>query len=126
MADTQWEVPHYLFSINRFFFIYAICILFDLRDPESDKKEGITILITYFNIRQIDVLFWWVLVVFFITTAWLSFYVAVGVTIALLLPGFVLAFYYHWFKRHRSDYVYYFILDGLMIFSLPLLLLFQF
>lgn len=126
IADVQWDIPHYLFSINRFFFIYAICILFDLRDRENDKKEGIRSLITYFSPAQIDVLFWWVLVVFGITTLWLSFYVSLGVILALLIPAFILAFFYNWFKRHRSDYVYYFILDGLMIFSLPLLLLFQF
>src|SRR6185503_16161731 len=30
-----------LFCIGQFFFIYAICILFDFRDREEDKAEGI-------------------------------------------------------------------------------------
>ncbi len=123
---VNWQLPHYLFALNRFFLIYAICILFDLRDRKRDREEGIRSMITEFSLLQVDVLFIGVLVVFFMTNAWLALYFSPGFTAGLLLPGLLLAVYYNWFKAQRSDYVYYFILDGLMIFSLPLLLLFQF
>ena len=46
-----------LFCIGQFFFIYAICILFDFRDREDDKADGIRSMITYFNERGINILF---------------------------------------------------------------------
>lgn len=124
IADTEWHAEHFLFSINRFFYIYAICILFDLRDRERDKAEGIKSLITYYSRQQIDKLFWGCLAIFFITTFWLYMYFSTGIVLSLLIPGLVLSFFYRWFKTHHSDYVYYFILDGLMVFSLPLMLIF--
>src|SRR5215213_4351717 len=37
---------HVWYVVNRFFFIYAICILFDYRDVGEDKAAGIKSLIT--------------------------------------------------------------------------------
>jgi hypothetical protein len=47
-------------------------------------------------------------------------------TLALLIPGFILSLLYFYSKRNFSDYLYYFILDGLMMLSAPLLLLAKF
>jgi hypothetical protein len=51
---TQRE---FLFAAAQFFFIYSVCILFDFRDREDDKADGIRSMITYFNERGIDILF---------------------------------------------------------------------
>jgi hypothetical protein len=126
VSRITWQLPHYLFALNRFFIIYAICILFDLRDRKRDREEGIRSMITEFTPLQVDVIFWGIMVAFFITTAWLAAFFSWGVIAGLLIPGILLVVYYNWFKAQRSDYVYYFILDGLMVFSLPWLLLFQF
>ena len=115
-----------LFCINRFFLIYAICILFDLRDRERDKQEGIKSLITYFSVAATDRIYWITLAIFFITSVLLAFYFTAAAVSALLIPGGILLFFFGWFKKQQSDFVYNFILDGLMIFSLPLLLLFRF
>ncbi|MGZ3846577.1 MAG: hypothetical protein ACXVBH_11010, partial [Flavisolibacter sp.] len=34
------DMHHVWFAVNRFFYIYAICILFDYRDVEDDRKAG--------------------------------------------------------------------------------------
>src|SRR2546421_5775438 len=41
----QLEPQHIWFVVNRFFYIYAICIVFDRRDVEEDRKAGIKSLI---------------------------------------------------------------------------------
>ena len=121
-----WYREHYLFCINRFFLIYAICILFDLRDRDRDRSEGIRSLVTHLELPAVHVLYRGVLVVFFLTTVWLLWFLPIYVIAALLIPGLIVAILYSWFRKQQSDFVYYFVLDGLMAFSLPLLLIFEF
>ena len=49
ISDSEWNTSYVLFVVSRFFQIYAICILFDWRDREDDKADGIRSLITYLN-----------------------------------------------------------------------------
>ena len=49
LGHGEWTTGVILFFISRFFFIYAICIMFDYRDRESDRAEGIRSMITYFS-----------------------------------------------------------------------------
>ena len=120
------DYHHVWFVINRFFYIYAICILFDYRDVEEDKQAGIRSLITYFNEKGIDALFWSSIMVVVVTLALLLNYFSIAQTIALLLPVIILSLLYYPSKKNFSDYLYYFILDGLMMLSVPLLLLIKF
>lgn len=114
------------FVVNRFFYIYAICIVFDYRDVEDDKKAGIRSLITYLNEKGIDRLFWGTVLMVVISTILLSKYFDVETIVALSIPVIILSLLYYPSKRNFSDYLYYFILDGLMMFSAPLLLLIKF
>lgn len=120
------ETEHFLYCTNRFFLIYAICILFDLRDREQDRQEGIRSLVTLLDQPGINHLYRGVMVIFFMTTVWLVFYFSLAVIAALCIPALVVAVFYKWFRTRQSDVVYYFVLDGLMAFSLPLLLIFEF
>ncbi len=120
--DTYYDgvlAPYYvLFPCSRFFLIYAICILFDYRDRDDDKKDGIRSMITYFSEKGVDVLFYGSILAFFIATAAMYFYGTHPFTvITLLLPGFIVLALYKTAKRNFSDYLYYFVLDGLMMFS---------
>ena len=107
-----------LFFIGQFFFIYAICILFDFRDRENDKADGIRSMITYFNETGINILFVISVAVFIILSlllrqtgiAWINIMI-------LLVPAFLLLSLYKYAKRNFSDYLYYFVLDGLMMLS---------
>lgn len=107
-----------LFFIAQFFYIYAICILFDFRDREDDKADGIRSMITYFNEKGINIIFYISICLFFITCIVLQkFGISWIHIILLLIPAFILAGIYHTVKNNFSDYLYYFVLDGLMMFS---------
>ena len=117
IGGKNWNGDFILFAISRFFLIYSICILFDYRDREDDRKEGIRSLITFFNERGIDRIFFLSLAIYAITAAGLFLYDYSFYTIILLLiPGIVLVPLYPYAKRHFSDYLYYFVLDGLIMF----------
>ncbi|HWI91453.1 MAG TPA: UbiA family prenyltransferase [Flavisolibacter sp.] len=117
---------HIWFVVNRFFYIYAICILFDYRDVEEDKKAGIRSLITYLDEKGVDRLFWGSVATFVLTLVLLINYFSIAEFVALLIPGIILSLLYYPSKKNFSDYLYYFILDGLMMLSAPLLLLIKF
>jgi 4-hydroxybenzoate polyprenyltransferase len=118
IANIKWSLLEYAFVFNRFYLIYAICILFDYRDREQDKTEGIRSMVTQLSEDGVNRLFVATLVVFFASTAVLWF---AGLnffdTMLLLLPGLILALIYRQAKKVRSDYYYYFLLDGLMMLS---------
>lgn len=120
------SIHHLCFVINRFFYIYAICILFDYKDVEEDRKAGIRSLITYMNEKGIDRLFWGSIFMVILTLALMMNYFSIAETIALLLPTIILSLLYYPSKKNFSDYLYYFFLDGLMMLSAPLLLLIKF
>lgn len=107
-----------LFCAGQFFLIYAICILFDFRDREYDKAEGIRSMITFFNERGIDILFIISIIAFIVLSLLLR---QTGVQwihiILLLVPAFLLISLYSYGKKNSSDYLYYFVLDGLMMLS---------
>jgi 4-hydroxybenzoate polyprenyltransferase len=118
LGDTEWKLSHLLFACSRFFLIYAICILFDYRDREADKKDGIRSMITYFSEKGIDALFFGSLLLFLAATVALYFTgFSLVIVLSLLVPGIVVAALYKTAKRNFSDYLYYFVLDGLMMFS---------
>lgn len=106
------------FCAGQFFFIYAICILFDFRDREDDKADGIRSMITYFDEKGIDALFIISCAIFLILVLLLR---ETGINgsnlIILLIPLLLLAILYRHAKRNFSDYLYYFVLDGLMMLS---------
>jgi len=107
-----------LFCCSRFFLIYAICIIFDYRDRINDKREGIRSMITYLDEKGINILFYGSLLVFLISTLALYFYHFTIITILFLLfPGVIVFFLFRKAKRNFSDYLYYFVLDGMMMFS---------
>lgn len=119
-------MDHGVFVINRFFFIYSICIVFDRRDVETDRKAGVKSLITYFNEKGVDRLFWTSLIVVFITGFLLLKWFSFIDVIILLLPAIGMGLLYEHSKKNTSDYLYYFLLDGLMAVSAPILILAKF
>jgi 4-hydroxybenzoate polyprenyltransferase len=106
------------FIIHRYFFIYALCILFDYRDRQEDIKQRIRSLITILSDTGISILFY------------LS--VSVSVCMAILfdtinnasiedillcIPLVIVAILFKKAKRSKNDYLYYFVIDGLMLLS---------
>lgn len=122
IAGNDWTQRAILFCCGQFFFIYAICILFDYRDREDDKADGIRSIITYFNERGIDILFFTSLCLFVVITFFLKRTGLAWLNISLLiLPAIILAVLYRHAKKNFSDYLYYFVLDGLTMLSALLL-----
>lgn len=116
--DHHWNMAALLFCFSRFFLIYAICILFDYRDRDYDKSAGIRSMITYFNERGINNLFALSLFAFAVSTWGLYYYgFSLFIIALLLLPGAMVLVLYPVAKKNFSDYLYYFVLDGLMMFS---------
>jgi 4-hydroxybenzoate polyprenyltransferase len=120
------EPPHLWYIANRFFFIYAICIVFDRRDVESDRRAGIKSLITHFSDKGVDRLFWVSSLVAIGTGIALVQWLPWWQVLALLLPAFIVCWLYNPSKQSQSDYLYYFLLDGLMALSAPMLILLRF
>jgi 4-hydroxybenzoate polyprenyltransferase len=121
------EVTPVIFFINRFFLIYPICILFDYRDREEDKKQGIKSMITFFSEKNIDRLFYFSMLIFLITG--IALYlpgVSFIYSLALFIPGAITFSIYDYSKKNTVDYYYYFFLDGLMMLSALLIFIFQF
>jgi 4-hydroxybenzoate polyprenyltransferase len=126
ISGATWKPDFALFMASRFFLIYAICIVFDYRDREDDRNEGVKSLITYLGEKGIDNLFFFSLAIFATVTILLYRYHPSTLTIFfLLLPGIIVAILYRPAKQNFSDYLYYFVLDGLMMFSGLLMLLFR-
>ncbi|MDQ6609063.1 MAG: hypothetical protein M3Y85_04505 [Bacteroidota bacterium] len=126
ISKIPMQPQHIWFVTNRFFFIYAICIAFDRRDVEKDREAGIKSLITFLNNKGIDYLFWASLAVAFITTFVLWQWLSLTDVIILSLPVLIMGMFYNRSKRTTSDYLYYFLLDGLMALSAPILILAKF
>lgn len=121
----RWDML--LFTLSRFFLIYAICILFDYRDREDDKAEGIRSMITYLDEKGITRLFSISMILFFIFTGLLGYYGHSWlIVIILLIPGLIVTSLYQYAKQNNSDIFYYFILDGLMMLSALLMMLLPF
>ena len=74
ISGKPWQGDFYLFIISRFFLIYAICILFDYRDREDDKANGIRSLITFLDEKGIRTLFILSMILFAGSTIGLLFY----------------------------------------------------
>lgn len=116
ISTTPFNSNSILFIISRFMLIYAICIIFDMRDREQDKKEGIQSLITYLSLNGVKRLFYFSLILFTISVLLLND-TSYLLKIILLVPGIITALLYNISIKSHSDYLYYFVLDGLMMLS---------
>lgn len=126
VAGASWNGATVLFAASRFFLIYAICVIFDFRDREDDKAAGIRSLITLLNEKGIDGIFTISLALFAMSTVSLiGYHYPVFYILLLLIPGIIVGSLYNRAKRDFSDYLYYFVLDGLMMFSGLLMLIFR-
>lgn len=115
MLADWWDLA--FLAAHRFFLIYAICILFDYRDREEDRQQGIRSLITMLPERQLDNLYYISLFIAAAAALALAPAVPLYVVFSLLAPVAVTSLVKSYSQRNTSDYVYYFFLDGLMMLS---------
>jgi 1,4-dihydroxy-2-naphthoate octaprenyltransferase len=125
ISGAPWQSGFTWLACSRFFLIYAICILFDYRDREDDKLNGIRSMITWLGEKGINNLFALSIILFaFFTVALYSSGFTATILYLMLIPGVIVAALYNYAKRNFSDYLYYFVLDGLMMLSGLLLILY--
>ncbi|MBW8683678.1 UbiA family prenyltransferase [Chitinophaga rhizophila] len=106
-----------LFALHRFFLVYALCILFDYRDLESDRREGIRSLITWLSPRNLRKLYATSLVlaaVFALALYPVDNWLLTGI---LLAPVVITTGLTRYIMQNRSDHFYYFVVDGMVMLS---------
>lgn len=121
LLDASEPDTAVFFVLNRFLLIYAICILFDYRDRESDRKEGIRSLLTQLEHQGVLILFRGIMLAFALSCGllwWLQ--LPLGQVAALAIPGLLVALLQPYSMRHSGDYHFYLVLDGMMALSVPL------
>jgi 4-hydroxybenzoate polyprenyltransferase len=123
---AQWTNEFILFLLNRFFLVYAICIIFDYRDREDDKQNNVRSFITYFSVNGINNLFGMAIMLSILSGLALHWYhyswISCG---SIVLPAVIVALIYSHAKKNFSDYLYYFVLDGIMMLSALIMLVFE-
>lgn len=102
---------------NRFFLVYAICILFDRRDQQEDREKGIHALPTLLNERSIGMIYFTSLILSMFFAIIYSWPVLNTTTTFLLLPPVICLFLFHPTRYRKGDLLYYILLDGLMMLS---------
>ncbi|MBX3255357.1 MAG: UbiA family prenyltransferase [Chitinophagaceae bacterium] len=123
LSDTAWTNEHTFYCISRFFLIYAICILFDYRDRETDRQQGVKSIITWVSEKNVKRIFFVSLGIFAVFTLLLVNVLGGLQVFLLLVPGGIVWGLYRYAVKHFGDYLYYFVLDGLMMLSALLMLL---
>lgn len=122
---NKWSTAQHLYIFNRFYLIYSICILFDNRDKETDRQQGIRSLVTNITDKGIGVLFWISISVTLLSNIALFYYLPFNVAVTFFVPLLILTLLNIPINKTESDYYYYFLLDGLMMLSGLLLIFIQ-
>ena len=113
-----------LLFITRFGLIYAICILFDLRDVSDDRAVGIRSLITWLTPAEIRRLYYLMLIVSLVASLSLLLTGASSwQVLTLCVPVIIAGCIFRRASTSRSDMYFYGWLDGLMAGSALLALL---
>ncbi len=117
IPPSGWQTLATLFAA-RFFFMALLCIIFDTRDIRVDKMNALRSLATDVSRRSLGVIMW---IVF-------AGYIAAGLAVrvhfrdnsqllAFLVTGGMVWSVYQASRKPRGYLFYYFIVDGLMLFS---------
>ncbi|MEO8209311.1 MAG: UbiA family prenyltransferase, partial [bacterium] len=118
LSEKIWEDQNTFFFINRFFLIYPVCLLFDYRDKDEDKKQNIKNIVGLISLKALRLFYYICLLIFFISSVVLIYYdFSLIQFIIIVLPGIFLLFSFGYSINTKSDYWYYMYLDGLMMLS---------
>ncbi|HMU10927.1 MAG TPA: hypothetical protein PKC54_13025 [Ferruginibacter sp.] len=103
---------------RRFLFMLMLCIIFDNRDKAVDKIRGLHSLATFLKPRQLLLLIAFIFIVLFGTNFLsVSYGISLAQSIALQTSTIALLIVYFFSTRRQGYLFYYFIVDGLMLFS---------
>jgi 4-hydroxybenzoate polyprenyltransferase len=110
--------------LKRFVFLFVLCLLFDIRDIEIDRKENIVTLPVFLGKKKSYYIAYIFLIVFIILSLIQFFYFNdTGVLIAMLLSAAATFFVVEHTKKANSDFVYLAGIDGMMLLQAMLVYL---
>ena len=115
---TEITAKHMYYLGSRLFLVYAICVLFDLKDKVEDRTKGIKALPTVLSDNWIRFIYYLSLSFALICTV-LMYVSGMGLStfIFMLIPILICMFIYSYSIKIKQDLYYYVILDGLMMLS---------
>lgn len=112
--------------VQRFVFMFVLCLLFDVRDIEIDKKENIRTLAVALGNKNSYLLAYLSLILFVVLCVAQYFYLPhTGFLIAMLLSASATLLILEVSKKTNSDYIYLAGIDGMMLLQALLIYLFR-
>lgn len=102
---------------SRFYLVYAICILFDLRDREEDRQKGIRALPTMLGENPVRVFYFISIGVSAFFSIMYSWPLITITSFLLLAPAIIALFIFSFSRARDGEILYYVYLDGLMMLS---------
>lgn len=113
-----------LIFIRRFIFIFILCLLFDIRDTEVDRKENIATLSVMLGERKSYILCYFLLIIFAALSVVQFIYVPDTIQLAaMLVSAAVTVVTIEFSKRNNSDIVYLAYIDGMMLLQALLVII---
>ncbi len=108
-----------LFIITRrFMFMLILCIIFDSRDIAVDKIRGLRSLATDLNPKALRYLIYTIFACLFASNFFSGYYgITLYQSIALQTSTMAMLIVYLYSTKKQGYYFYYFVVDGLMLFS---------
>lgn len=110
------DLSFQLIFLRRFIFVFLLCLLFDIRDTEIDRKENISTVSVKLGIeRSYQLCF--ILLLMFVGLSVVQFVFTNNLVefIAMLLSATATAMVVVYTKKNQSDNVYLFGVDGMML-----------
>ncbi len=117
LAGEQVNNDLIIFSLSRFFLVYAICILFDWRDREEDRAKGVRTLATLTLEKNLRAIYFLSILLSLSFSVWHGYDGHSLTSIFMSLPALFLFFIYPRAERERGELFHYVLLDGLMMLS---------
>ena len=127
VSNMPEDVVLFMFVFaKRFIFMFILCLLFDLRDIEVDKKENINTVPVMIGKKQSYNLSYILLFLFLIVSLLQYFYLPqLNFFIAMLVSSIVTFLVIEQTKKTNSDIVYLAGVDGMMLLQAVLVYLFS-
>lgn len=112
-----------LIFIRRFIFIFILCLLFDIRDTEIDRKQNIATLAVKIGIKRSYILCYLLLLLFAVLSVIQFIYLPDWVELsAMMLSAAATIATIEFSKKNNSDVVYLACIDGMMLIQAVLVI----
>ena len=103
---------------TRFCFMLLLCLIFDFRDIEIDKIHSVSTLATDIGRPRLKIIMLILFIVYFLCGMFLRFYISdPAQVISFVITGLLTWIVFQLSLTKRGYVFYYFIVDGLMLFS---------